>query len=484
MSVKQTSPAIASLTTAPGIAGRWAAVRHQISERSRELDIRNLATLGFGELACRVATLVAFVHLARTLTPAGYGLVELTLAVLMIVTLVVDQGLGTFGTREVARDSALAPGLTRRIILLQLTCAGVLLVATTLVSAFAAWSPTLKALFLGYALSLLAFPFQLQWLFQGLRQMSRAALPQVLRWVLFTALVFVLVRDGDDILMIPVSEIIAVTAGALLFLFYFSRSNGPWERRHLACTGAAGILPARDAGTNESANATSRQDACGPSAGKMPALPEVRALLKESLPIGGSNLIWATRLYLPTILLGILVTESAVGFFGTAHRVLMAVQTFVNVYFLNFLPLLTQKMHRSPEQVGEILRRSTILAGIACVLMAVVVTATARSVIGLIYGDVYAQSNSPLLLSLLIWVIPVFVLRNHARSALIAMGRQRLEMSCSLVGLIALVGGGSYLTMLYGATGAAWAMLGSEFLATALSWGAVKYHWSSLAFEF
>jgi PST family polysaccharide transporter len=189
-------------------------------------------------------------------------------------------------------------------------------------------------------------------------------------------------------------------------------------------------------------------------------------------------------MYLPTVLVGILATEAAVGFYGTAHRVLMAVQTFVNVYFLNFLPLLTQKMHRSPEQVGEILRRSTVLAGAACLLMALVVTASARPVIGLIYGQVYAQSESPLLLSLLIWVIPIFVLRNHARSALIAMGRQRLEMTCSLLGLVALVGGGTYLTAFYGPIGAAWAMIGSELLATALSWGAVKYHWSSFAFEF
>jgi len=189
-------------------------------------------------------------------------------------------------------------------------------------------------------------------------------------------------------------------------------------------------------------------------------------------------------MYLPTVLVGILVTESAVGFFGTAHRVLMAVQTFVNVYFLNFLPLLTQTMHRSPDQVGQILRRSTILAGFACLMMALAVTAGGRAVIGLIYGNVYAQSSSPLLLSLLIWVIPIFVLRNHARSALIVIGRQKTELHCSLVGLVALVGGGIYLTILYGATGAAFAMIGSELLATALSWGAVKYHWRSLAFEF
>ncbi len=40
----------------------------------------------------------------------------------------------------------------------------------------------------------------------------------------------------------------------------------PWERRHPACTGAAGILPAPAVGKIDSAEGASRQNACGPSA--------------------------------------------------------------------------------------------------------------------------------------------------------------------------------------------------------------------------
>jgi len=46
-----------------------------------------------------------------------------------------------------------------------------------------------------------------------------------------------------------------------------------WERGRLACTGAAGVPPARAARTIDVAKGTSRRDACGPSAGETPALP-------------------------------------------------------------------------------------------------------------------------------------------------------------------------------------------------------------------
>ncbi len=64
-----------------------------------------------------------------------------------------------------------------------------------------------------------------------------------------------------------------LAVSTLVLLWMRRRERGPGERRHLACTGAAGILPASAAGTIDSVSGTVRQDACGPSAGKMPAPP-------------------------------------------------------------------------------------------------------------------------------------------------------------------------------------------------------------------
>ncbi|MFB3903300.1 MAG: oligosaccharide flippase family protein [Acidobacteriota bacterium] len=438
-----TSSISPALSTSPGL---WATVRHQASRQGRQLEVGNLATLGLGEAICRVATLVAFVHLARTLTPGGYGQVELTLAILLILTLVVDQGLGTFGTREVAREPRLARPYTRHIILLQLAAAVVVVGGTVLVCLVSQLDRTLKLLLIGYSVSLLGFPFHLQWLFQGLRQMRRVAAPQVLRWGLFTALVFVLVRQPNDILIIPFSEIVAVAAGAALFLLFL------WK------------LKARRPGGRGQPSVARQLSVAG--------------LMKESLPIGGSNLLWAMRMYLPTVLVGVMATQAVVGYFGTAHRVLMAFQTFVNVYFMNFLPLVADKMHRSPGQVVGLIRRSVILTGTVGLLAAIVVTVSSPFLVGLVFGEVYARSQSPVLLSIVVWVIPAFVLRHHARSILIAMGRQRVELTCSLAGLVGLISAGTALTARYGAAGTAWTMIGSEILAASLSWVAVKYYWS------
>ncbi len=65
-----------------------------------------------------------------------------------------------------------------------------------------------------------------------------------------------------------------------------------WERRHPACTGAAGILPARAVGNFDSAEGASRHPACGPSAGRMPALPALEYFISAGLLLGLAAQRW------------------------------------------------------------------------------------------------------------------------------------------------------------------------------------------------
>jgi len=63
--------------------------------------------------------------------------------------------------------------------------------------------------------------------------------------------------------------------------------SGGWERRHLACTGAAGILPARGVATI---------DLAGPRAGRTPALPGALKLHGRRLTGGRAGFEIRTRI--------------------------------------------------------------------------------------------------------------------------------------------------------------------------------------------
>src|SRR5689334_9239266 len=83
----------------------------------------NFVLLSAGELVAKLLTFAAFAQLARTLQPERYGMLEFTLAVMVFFTLPVDLGLGSYGTREIARKPESAADLLREIMSLRLLLA-------------------------------------------------------------------------------------------------------------------------------------------------------------------------------------------------------------------------------------------------------------------------------------------------------------------------------------------------------------------------
>ena len=64
--------------------------------------------------------------------------------------------------------------------------------------------------------------------------------------------------------------------------------------------------------------------------------------LTEAAPIGLTELAWAFMWYFGTVLLGFIFSDASLGWFGASHRALMALHTFVWLYFFNLLPSISR----------------------------------------------------------------------------------------------------------------------------------------------
>ena len=204
-------------------------------------------------------------------------------------------------------------------------------------------------------------------------------------------------------------------------------------------------------------------------------------LVHQTLPIAASNLIWAVRMYIPLILLGLLAGNAAAGTFAAPHRAMMVLQAVVVLYLNNLFPTMSQvaQLHvsetgRVASALSQLVRRSMLLVMTPVAALALATTLAAPALVRALLGGSAAWQASIPVLSLLIWLIPVLVARGHGYFALIALGRQRQEMWCSVAGvlvlLVLLVG----LAPRAGAVGTAWAMLISELCATALVWWVLR----------
>jgi PST family polysaccharide transporter len=385
--------------------------------RSRTLSGRYV-TLAAGEIVSKLCVLAAFAWLARVLGPGDFGLIELSLAVTLVFVLLTEAGLGSYGARIVAAAPERTPRLIARVMLIR---AALALPAYAAILALSAryGMPGLGVLAI-YGLTVLAVPLYTQWVFQGLGHMRWVAAGTVARNVVFAACVFAFVAARPDARLAALAELCGVLALVLVnayVLHVVLRVRIDWD--------------AAPAGAVE--------------------------LFSDAWFLGVSDLAWAGLWYSPEIVLGALAGTSDVAWLAGPLRVVLALHTFVWLYFFNLLPALSRALGDSLGTWRDLARRSLGTSMWLACLIALGGTLLAPLVIRVVYGEGFAPAVLPL--RIVIWMVPVAWLSGHFRYTLIAGGRQGLECA----GAVLAAAAGAILAVLWvpaaGSAGAAAALL-------------------------
>lgn len=396
--------------------------------------LKNFLYLSGGEAVSKVATFAAIAYLARMLGPVGYGYVEFAGAVLMCAALVVDQGFGPYGAREIAQAPERTSALTREIVLVRFVLAAVAYLGVVGLALWLAPSPAMTQLLLLYGLSLLATPLLLQWVFQGHDRMGTAAAIQAIRQVVYAVAVFVLVRADGPVWPVAVAEILGVSAAGVY---------GVWMYRRLAVT---------------------------PARGWFTLSPR---LLREGVPIGLSQMFWTVRMFGATLILGLIAAPADVGFFASAQRLLIALHAFVWLYYFNLLPSFARAWRHDPAHFGALVARSLHTAAWLGALVALGWVTLAPLVVTTVYGAAFAPAAAAL--QALAGVFLVAALSGPYRYGLIAAGQQTAEMLCSAVGAVAAL---AFIPLGYrqaGPAGAAWGLLAAEVVVWGAAWAWARH---------
>jgi O-antigen/teichoic acid export membrane protein len=281
-----------------------------------------------------------------------------------------------------------------------------------------------------YGLTLFASPGMLQWIFQGFDRMKPVALASVVRQIVFALLVLCLIRNPNQLSVIPYLEMAAVAA-VIICNYFLLRALLPRLRIRWTLSGAL-------------------------------------VAFRETLPIGLSELTWACTWYFPTVLLALMVGGAPVGWFGAALRPVMAMHGFVYLYFYNMLPSLSRVMDAPREELQQLAGRSMAFTAWPAVFVAVGGTLFAEPALVLVFGEGYRPSVR--VFQILVWVLSIALLSGHHRYILVAFNLQRYEFLSALYTAILSVGLCLLLIPEYGAEGAAIALLLSSLVNWALAY--------------
>lgn len=355
--------------------------------------IKNFLSLAGAEAFTKLITFAAFAYLARLFGPAGFGIIEWSIAILMCASLIVDQGFSAYGAREIAKAPEKSGRLVAEVVSARFLLAFISYSAIAVFSFLYVQDDLIRQLLLIYGLSLWALPLFLQWAFQGHDRMHLVSVTQIIRQSIFVSVIFIFVRNSGDLLMVGVAEVAAVVIAALFSVWMYNRN---FEK----------VMSLR---------------------------PTLSAkLFREGVPIGISQMFWVVKMFGATLILGLVATAEDTGYFAGAMRILVALHTFVWLYYFNLLPSFSRAWQDGGDKMAAIIGNSMRIVLLLSLFGGTVWVLTAPYAMTIAYGEDFLSGSGALQ-----WMAGVCVaaaISGHYRFGLIAAGFQKREMATAAFG--------------------------------------------------
>jgi O-antigen/teichoic acid export membrane protein len=385
---------------------------------------RNYSWLLSGSLISGAANFFTNVYIARVLGVNAFGLFKFAQAFLNYLILLVDSGLSTLGTIEIAKDKKSVWPITLNLMALRLLLALTAFILAVLVMLLLPITWELRALFACTFLYVFYRALNLDWAFQGLEEMGFIAVAKVMYAVLFLLSMLYLVRSAGDLLRVPFLQSLAGLVTAIIFLLIFLKRT-----------------PNRDP------EAVDRK--------------KMTDYLWQSAPLGLSAFLVQIYNNLDSIMLGVISGSVVVGYYNAAYQVYYLCLAFFILWQSTAIPVASSKLNEDRAKAEQFLTKYLRLTMLAVVPAVIAVYFAAPLAVKLLYGNTYQEAG--MALRWLIWtMIPCAVGYTYGSLLLIPSGNSR--------GFLAAVAGGALVNLVlnflliphYGYAGAAVATIAAE----------------------
>ena len=382
--------------------------------------VRNFLALGSGEIVSRLIAFAATVYIARVLGADGYGVIAFAVGINLYFSKVADFAIESAGAREIAANRPSLAQLASAIMGVRLALALVVMVLSILAVQLLVPEPERSVVSL-YLLTMIPIAASTKWIHLGLEDTRPVGVARVLGEALGLAIVLAIMLQGAALWVPPVAQIASESLIAFLLIIVLRRRGYVFR-----LSWNPGV-----------------------------ALPVFRA----ALPLLVHTLLGLLIYNSDLIFLRLFRDSEQVGYYAAAYTLISLLSNLGIAYGMSLLPTLTRIGVGTAEEKALY---HTALAQVYAVCFPVTIGGCllAGEIIGLAFGQQYAAST--LVLQVLIWSIPMSILRYVPWAALIAHERQHVLMQVNLYAVLVNVLLNVLLIPLYGVLGAAIATVITE----------------------
>lgn len=359
----------------------------------------NFVALVAGDAVGKIAAMTSTVYIARTLGSADYGRLSFAMAFVPYLAIVVDAGLGTIASREIAacrdRDGHRLTEIIATVLSFRVLAASLIVLAFSLVVAASRLPHSTKLLWMGISLIGLAQGLNTEWAYRGLEFMLPTALASCLGQLCFLVLAFALVDGPTSLAGVPYLRFasdLTVFAIAFAFLVVTLGAGRSWRVR--------------------------------------PGL--WRAYLRDSYAVALAQLMIQLYYSFDVLLLGVTSSPATVGWYSSAYKIVMVFIGVRSMAAAALFPALARMWAAGKRrELAVLINALARLLLVAAVPAGILVTVFAADIVRLALGAGFAPAAVPL--RILTWTVVVLFVNVSFPGLFNAVGRQDIYLRGHLV---------------------------------------------------
>jgi O-antigen/teichoic acid export membrane protein len=315
---------------------------------------KNIIYLFSLEFFVRLIGFAATTYLARVLGTSGYGLINLGLAILGYALLFGNSGLTLLGTRKVAAGSNNYDNLVSEILSARFYLSvTILIISYLLISLFITSSETRNIVFI-YILYIIPFAFLLEWFFQGIQRMGAITIGRIIGMSSYLLFLIIFVKSEKDTLLTAVGWVIGGVVNSIILWLILKKSGNKAKIKFSSFN----FIP----------------------------------VVKESISLSLASIIAGLAVSFPVIYLGIVTTNSNIGIYSAAFKIIILFLTLDRVFNALFFPKIINCISNYPERLEEIFNSILKIIVAFSLSVGLIEIVGGKFIISLVFGKLFADS--------------------------------------------------------------------------------------------
>jgi O-antigen/teichoic acid export membrane protein len=359
---------------------------------------KNTTILFIGNMISYLLGFFTTIYTARYLGVQGFGILSLALSITGIFGVFTDLGLGTLTTREVSRNKSKANKYIGNTAVMKVFLAFLTFGLISLTVYILGYPQTVKNVVYIITLSVIfsAFTGIFNSIFQAFEKMEYMSLNIILNAVLMFTGVLTVIYYGLDI--IALSAVYFISSGIILILTFLIYS---WKF----------FLPKIHLDLNF-----------------------WKPTLKEASFFGISSILIVIYFYIDSVMLSVMVGNSAVGIYNAAYKLIFVLLFIPNVFVTSIFPVMSQHFESSKNLLKLEYEKSVKYLFAIAMFIFVYGFVFADKIIVIIYGTSYTAAITAL--QTLIFVVPIIFITSLFGNILGAINRQRILTIVAVINVL------------------------------------------------